>query len=306
MTFRGPWGDVLGTSCVGWELGKLWDSLSWTTSWHLKPYKKSVQGTCPLCAKQYSRLVQTDNSKLVQWEGSQKYIWLQKKLAPCWKLTFWNSTRTFCDKNHFNNVWDKRNFIGNWLFETAPEHFVTKIILTMCEIKEISYLPECKRNSKKILRLSNITFLHLMFLVINLKNNSVTYVKQTIWYLLPFYFSTCNWPIQIIFWKKWKYWKKEAFFASIKTDTKLTSNYQPKKLIILDGIIRAEATTVVSQVVHVQEKSFIHDINKPTVKQLKNSYTFFVDSIFSQWIREATWTTRIFSSRGWQVVEENN
>ena len=25
---------------------------------------------------------------------------------------------------------------GNWLLETAPEHFVTKIILTMCEYKK--------------------------------------------------------------------------------------------------------------------------------------------------------------------------
>ena len=32
--------------------------------------------------------------------------------------------------------------VGNWLLETAPEHFVTKFILTMCEIQEISCLPE--------------------------------------------------------------------------------------------------------------------------------------------------------------------
>ena len=39
--------------------------------------------------------------------------------------------------------------VRNLPLETAQEHFVTKIILTMCEIKKISYLPERKRNSEK-------------------------------------------------------------------------------------------------------------------------------------------------------------
>ena len=68
--------------------------------------------------------------------------------------------------------------VRNWLLETAPVHFVTKIILTMCKIQEISYLPESKRNLKKILRLGNIKFFHSMFLVINLKNNSKSLINQ--------------------------------------------------------------------------------------------------------------------------------
>ena len=68
--------------------------------------------------------------------------------------------------------------VRNWLLETAPVHFVTKIILTMCKIQEISYLPESKRNLKKISRLGNIKFFHSMFLVINLKNNSKSLINQ--------------------------------------------------------------------------------------------------------------------------------
>ena len=63
--------------------------------------------------------------------------------------------------------------------------------------------------------------------------------------------------------------KEEAFFTGIKIDTKLTSNYQPENLII-NATIKTEARTVVNQVVHVEEKSFIHDIYKPIAKQLKN------------------------------------
>ena len=67
-----------------------------------------------------------------------------------------------------------------------------------------------------------------------------------------------------IFWKKCKYWKKEAFLLSLK-HTKLNSNYKPENLII-NAIIRAQSWTVVNQVVHVEEKSFIHDIYQPIEK----------------------------------------
>ena len=85
-------------------------------------------------------------------------------------------------------------------------------------------------------------------------------------------------PNTNIFWKKCKYWKKGSFFIGIKTDTKLNSNYQPENLII-NAIIRAESRIVINQVVHVEEKSFIHDIYKPTAKQLKNAFISF------SWIR---------------------
>ena len=62
--------------------------------------------------------------------------------------------------------------VVDWLLEIASEQFSTKSILAMCEIQKISYLPESKQNSKTIFCLSNIIFLHSMFLVINLQNNS--------------------------------------------------------------------------------------------------------------------------------------
>ena len=81
---------------------------------------------------------------------------------------------SFNGKEAKNGSDSRKSFllVGNWLPETAPEHFVTKINLTMCKIQEISYVPESKPNSKNILRLSNLKFLHSMFLVINVKNSS--------------------------------------------------------------------------------------------------------------------------------------
>ena len=55
---------------------------------------------------------------------------------------------SFNGKEAKNGSYSRKSLllVGNWLLETAPEHFVTKINLTMCEIQEISYLPESKRN----------------------------------------------------------------------------------------------------------------------------------------------------------------
>ena len=72
--------------------------------------------------------------------------------------------------------------------------------------------------------------------------------------------------------------KRKLFFTVIKTDTKLTSNYQPENLLT-NAIIKGEARTVLNQVVHVEEKSFINDIYQSITKQLKNTVIPF------SWIR---------------------
>ena len=81
--------------------------------------------------------------------------------ASCWKLGSWN-TRAFSDKNYFNNEWDTKN----------------------------SYLPESKQNSKNIFCVSNITFFHSMFLVINLQNNSKSLTQRK---LFSAYFHFISW-----------------------------------------------------------------------------------------------------------------
>ena len=43
-----------------------------------------------------------------------------------------------------SEYWKSFLLAGNWLLETTQEQFVPKIILTMCEVQEISYLPESK------------------------------------------------------------------------------------------------------------------------------------------------------------------
>ena len=118
-----------------------------------------------------------------------------------------------------------------------------------------------------------------MFLVINLKNNSKSLTQRK---LFGTYFHSisrhASEQYRLFSGRSANTEKEEAFFTGIKTDTKLTLNYQPENLIT-NVIIRAEARTVLNQVVHLEEKSFINDIYQPITKQLKNTVIPF------SWIR---------------------
>ena len=79
--------------------------------------------------------------------------------------------------------------VGNWLLETL-EHLVTKIILTMCEIQKIHIFLKVSKIQKNIFCVSNITFFHSMFLVINLQNNSKSLTQRK---LFGAYFHFISW-----------------------------------------------------------------------------------------------------------------
>ena len=117
-----------------------------------------------------------------------------------------------------------------------------------------------------------------MFLVINLKNNSNSLTQRK---LFGTYFDSISRhatdQYRLFSGRSANTEKEEAFYIGIKTDTKLTSNYQSENLIT-NAIIKR---TIVNQVVHVEEKSFINDIYRPITKQLKkNSYLFHGFDLF--------------------------
>ena len=93
-----------------------------------------------------------------------------------------------------------------------------------------------------------------MFLVINLKIDSKSLTQRK---LFGTYFHSISQHAteqSRLFSGRSAYTEKEeAFFTGIKTDTKLTSNYQPENLIANELLsIRTVARTVVNQVVHVE------------------------------------------------------
>ena len=43
--------------------------------------------------------------------------------------------------------------VTNWFLSNTKNHFITNILLTLCETQEIMYLPETKRSAPKLMRL---------------------------------------------------------------------------------------------------------------------------------------------------------
>ena len=61
--------------------------------------------------------------------------------------------------------------VTQYLLLNFPEHFMTTILITMCEIQEIIYSPENNKNLQKILRLYTVTFKHAQEIKKHLRNN---------------------------------------------------------------------------------------------------------------------------------------
>ena len=60
--------------------------------------------------------------------------------------------------------------ICNW-FLNKPKHFIKDIFLTMSKIQEILYKADNERAPQKIIRLSNLLFIHAMLLKNNVQND---------------------------------------------------------------------------------------------------------------------------------------
>ena len=59
--------------------------------------------------------------------------------------------------------------VTNWFLSNIKNHFTTNILLALCEIWETLYLPETKRSAQKLMRLISTSFLHALFLKINIE-----------------------------------------------------------------------------------------------------------------------------------------
>ena len=172
-------------------------------------------------------------------------------------------------------------FVGNWLLETLPKHFVTNIIITLAEIQEISYLPDKYRTPQKVFRLNNLIFIHAMLIAINLKKNLKTLTERK---MFGAYFHAitrhASDQYRILSGRSANTEKEEAFFTGIKTDTKLTSNYHPEGLIT-NALVRAQARERLNDSIGKtsQTESYLHNLYDPIKKQHSNTIISF------QWIR---------------------
>ena len=79
-------------------------------------------------------------------------------------------TSSFNGKEAKNSADHRKSLLlmTNWFLSNMKNHFLTYILITLCKIQEILYLPDQRRSVQKIMRLIFSTFKHAMLLKIHL------------------------------------------------------------------------------------------------------------------------------------------
>ena len=79
-------------------------------------------------------------------------------------------TSSFNGKEAKNSADHRKSLLlmTNWFLSNMKNHFSTYILITLCKIQEILYLPDQRRSVQKIMRLIFSTFKHAMLLKIHL------------------------------------------------------------------------------------------------------------------------------------------
>ena len=116
----------------------------------------------------------------------------------------------------------------NWFLSNIKNHFTTNILLTLCEIQEILYLLEIKRSAQKLMRLISTSFLHVLFLKINIEGNVKSAAERKfygIYYNSPVRHS-CE-QYRVFSGRSANTEKEEATSNTLRTLTNLTSKPHP-------------------------------------------------------------------------------
>ena len=61
--------------------------------------------------------------------------------------------------------------VTQWFLENHEDRIFRDIIIALCEIQEIIYLPDNQRSPQTVLRLYIITFIHMIYVKMNLREN---------------------------------------------------------------------------------------------------------------------------------------
>ena len=158
-------------------------------------------------------------------------------------------TSSFNGKEAKNSADHRKSLllITNWFLSNMKNHFLTNILITLCEIQEILYLPDKKRSVQKIMRLIFSTFKHAMLLKIHLDGKLKSETEQKFFGI--YYHSLIRHsPEQhrLFSGRSSNTEKEEAQFNALKTFTNLTSNYHPEN-VIFNSIIRLQPKQVLNE-----------------------------------------------------------
>ena len=122
--------------------------------------------------------------------------------------------------------------VTNWFLSNTKNHFTTNIPLTPCETQEILYLPQTKRSAQKLLHLISTSFLHALFLKINVESKVKSATERTFFGIYYHSLIRHSFEQYRVFSERGANAKKEkTTFNTLKTFANLTSNHHPQNII---------------------------------------------------------------------------
>ena len=164
-------------------------------------------------------------------------------------------------------------YVSTWLIEFLPNHFVTTLFVTLSEIQEISYSSDDERSPQRLLRMTNLIFQHVLIIHIYIRDNLVSLTPRKFFGVyLHAIMKHAGLQYRIVSGRSANTEKEEAMFTSIKTDTKLTSNFHSDQLVS-NIIIRLQAREILNNgnADSKYKNSYLHAMYRPIKVTLRNS-----------------------------------
>ena len=186
---------------------------------------------------------------------------------------------TFNDKDSRRCVDYRSSLIKVYIFckQNYPEHPVTSILFTLCEIQRVLYEDESKRTNESILHLYLQTFLHVILLKTHFEKNLKSTTKRKFFgKYIHTIMSHASHQIRTLNGQSSNTENEERFFSTIKSNARLTSNHHPDN-VISNAFIRSQVRKafVGDESMILQEQGVITKLYKPISLKLENSVVSF-------------------------------
>ena len=163
-------------------------------------------------------------------------------------------------------------YVSIWLIEFLSNYSVTILFVTLSEIKEILYSSDDERSPQRLLRMTNLIFQHVLITHIYIRDNLVSLTPRKCFGAYLYLMKHAGLQYRIVSGRSANTEKEEAMFTSIKTDTKLTSNFHSDQLVS-NIIIRLQAREILNNgnADSKYKNSYLHAMYRPIKVTLRNS-----------------------------------
>ena len=139
------------------------------------------------------------------------------------------------------------------------------------EKKEILYSSDDER-SQRFLQITNLTYQYVLIIHIYIRDNLVSLTPRKCFGVYLYLMKHAGLQYRIVSGRSANTEKEEAMFTSIKTDTKLTSNFHSDQLVS-NIIIRLQAREILNNgnASNKCKNSYLHTIYRSIKVTLRNS-----------------------------------